>query len=56
MVLLLLPCFGKTSHPETLAGLALEAEESHWNGFLLSVNRVALGNKRHPVYDTLTGW
>ncbi len=34
---LLQPCFGKISHPETLAGLVLEAEKSHWDGFFLSV-------------------
>jgi alkanesulfonate monooxygenase SsuD/methylene tetrahydromethanopterin reductase-like flavin-dependent oxidoreductase (luciferase family) len=51
---LLLPCFGKASHPETLARLASEAEKSHRDGFFLSVNRVALGNKGDPVYDTFT--
>ena len=50
---LYIPNFGKASDPETLAGLASEAEKAGWDGFFLWNHIVEYG-KRIPIHDAFT--
>lgn len=50
---LYVPNFGKSSSPQTYAGLAREAEESGWDGFFIW-DHILEWDKQVPIFDAFT--